>query len=126
VKDGNPFRKGDFATAREWEQALIFFLLEQLRSPDPAAWHALAADEESRLCAAFMAHQLSNIALVRRMPSEPLLASVFPALMGRAVELQDLRAWFAMKWIDQSRLHATLDAALRQGVARETHSLLAG
>jgi hypothetical protein len=121
----NPFKKHNYASYREWEQELVFFLLDQLRTPNVAAWQLLATDQESRDCAAFMSHQLANIALVKGMPSEALLRTIFPTLMHRQIELQDLRDWFERKWIDQSRLHSIVDFALKEGISRATHTLVA-
>ena len=68
--ESHSFRKTDFASSRDWEEALTFFLLDQLHMPDAAAWQQLAVDEETRVVAACMSHQLANMALVRQMASE--------------------------------------------------------
>jgi len=123
MTESNPFRKADFASSRDWEKVLTFFLLDQLRMPDAPSWQQLAVDEETRVAAAFMAHQLANIALVRQISSEPQLRRIFPLLMGHDAGLEDLRAWFARRWIDQPRLHASLEHALKTGVSPTTHAL---
>ncbi|MFC3110899.1 hypothetical protein ACFOFO_23585 [Undibacterium arcticum] len=120
----NPFKKDDFPTFREWEQELAFFLLDQLRAPSTDGWQALAVDNESKRNAAFMAYQLSNFALVKGMPAEATLRPVFEFLLRRPLSLPEFAEWLSQKWVDQSRLSETLNTCLKDGVSRETHSLV--
>jgi hypothetical protein len=122
----NPFKKDAFLSFREWEQELVFFLVEQLQEPSCCAWKALVIDEESRECAAFMSHQLANVAYIRHLSAEAELRLVFPGLMGKPIDESALRAWLARRWVDQSRFHATLDSALKNNLSRITHTLVTG
>jgi hypothetical protein len=120
----NPFRKDAFPSFREWEQELVFFLLEQLQVPSTSAWKSLAVDEESCECAPFMSHQLANVAYLKHLPAEAELRLVFQKLMGKPIDRPALLSWLARRWVDQSRLHATLDFALKNRLSRNTHSLV--
>jgi hypothetical protein len=122
---GNPFKKDAFPSFREWEQELVFFLLEQLQDPSTSAWESLVVDEESRECAAFMSHQLANVAYLKHLPAEAELRLVFQKLMGKPIDQRALRSWLARRWVDQSRFHATLDFALKNKLSRLTHSMVA-
>ncbi len=121
----NPFKKDAFPSFREWEQGLIFFSVEQLRAPSYSAWEKLAVDNETRVCAAFMSHQLANEAFLRHLPAEAELRLVFPKLMGKPIDETALRAWLARHWVNQVRFHATLGTTLKNQLSRETHSLVA-
>jgi hypothetical protein len=120
----NPFKKDAFPSFREWEQELVFFLLEQLQDPSTSAWESLVVDEESRECAAFMSHQLANVAYLKHLPAEAELRLVFQKLMGKPIDQRALRSWLARRWVDQSRFHATLDFALKNKLYRLTHSMV--
>jgi hypothetical protein len=120
----NPFKKDAFPSFREWEQELVFFLLEQLQDPSTSAWEPLVVDEESRECAAFMSHQLANVAYLKHLPAEAELRLVFQKLMGKPIDQRALRSWLARRWVDQSRFHATLDFALKNKLYRLTHSMV--
>lgn len=120
----NPFKKDAFPSFREWEQELVFFLMEQLQTPSFSGWKALVVDEESRECAAFMSHQLANVAYLKHLSAEAELRLVFQQLMGKPIDESTLRTWLARRWVDQSRFHATLDSALKNNLSRITHSLV--
>ena len=120
----NAFKKKAFPSFREWEQELVFFLVEQLQAPSYSAWEPLVVDEESRECAAFMSHQLANVAYLRHLPAETELRLVFQKLMGKPIDESALRTWLARRWVDQSRFHGTLDSALKNNLSRITHSLV--
>ncbi|MDB5822927.1 MAG: hypothetical protein JWR21_1631 [Herminiimonas sp.] len=121
----NPFKKSDKAPYREWEESLLLFLLTQLSNPDVEEWRKVAIDKESRRSAAFMAYQLSNFALCRRLPAESALRSVYKELTGIDMVLSDYRGWLDQNWISPSRLTASLDSGLRLGLCKES-GLIAG
>jgi hypothetical protein len=121
----NPFNKGAFPSFREWEQELVFFLVEQLQSPSNTAWESLVEDDASRECAAFMSHQLANVAYLRHLPAEGELRLVFQKLMGKPIDENALRSWLGRRWLDHSRFHATLETALKNRLSRQTHTLVA-
>ena len=120
----SPFKKDAFPSFREWEQELVFFLMEQLQAPSYGAWESLAVDVESRECAAFMSHQLANMAYLKHFSAEAELRLVFQKLMGKPIDQSALRTWLARRWVDQSRFHATLDSALKNNLSSTTHSLV--
>jgi hypothetical protein len=120
----NPFKKEAFPSFREWEQELVFFLVEQLQAPSSSAWKSLIVDEESRECAAYMSHQLANVAYLKHLPAEAELRLMFQKLMGKPIDQHALRSWLARRWVDQSRFHATLDFALKNNLSRSTHSMV--
>ena len=122
--DANPFKKSGFPSTREWEQELVFFSVEQLHAPCHEAWQFLAVDDETRECAAFMSHHLSNVAYVKRLPSEPALRLVYEKLLGKPVNETDLRSWLARRWLDYSRFQSMLDTALKNKACRLTHRLI--
>lgn len=117
----NPFKKESFPSFREWEQELIFFLVEQLQSPMYSAWESHVVDDASRECAAFLSHQLANVAYLKHFSTEAELRLVYQKLMGKAINEGDLRLWLARHWLDHSRFHATLDTALKNQLSRLTH-----
>lgn len=57
----NPFDKTDFPCYREWEGALIDFLIKQLSHFDSKEWVDFATNEKCRVNAAFCALLLSNL-----------------------------------------------------------------
>jgi hypothetical protein len=120
----NPFKKNAYPSFREWEQELVFFLVEQLQAPSYSAWESLVVDPESRESAAFMSHQLSNVAYLKHLSAEAELRLVFQKLMGKPINESALRTWLARRWVDQSRFHATLDSALKYNLSRITHTLV--
>lgn len=120
----NPFKKDAFPSFREWEQELVFFFVEQLQAPSYSAWESSVVDEESRECAAFMSHQLANVAYLRHLPAEAELRLVFQKLMGKPIDESELRSWLGRRWLDQSRFHATLETALKNRLSRLTHTLV--
>jgi hypothetical protein len=122
---GNPFKKEAFPSFREWEQELVFFLMEQLQSPSYSAWESMVDDDASRECAAFMSHQLANVAYLRQLPAEAELRLVFHKLMGKSIDESALRSWLGHRWLDHSRFHATLETALKNRLSRQTHTLVA-
>jgi hypothetical protein len=121
---GNPFKKEAFPSFREWEQELVFFLMEQLQSPSYSAWESMVDDDASRECAAFMSHQLANVAYLRQLPAEAELRLVFQKLMGKPIDESALRSWLGHRWLDHSRFHAALETALKNRLLRQTHTLV--
>lgn len=121
----NPFKKTGKLPYRDWEENLLLFLLGQLSNPDVEAWREMAADQESTRSAAFMAYQLANVALCRRLPAESVLRGVYRELTGAEMRLSDFQEWLDGNWIDPSRLVGALDNALRQGLSKESR-LVAG
>ncbi|MET0963033.1 MAG: hypothetical protein ABWY05_09485 [Noviherbaspirillum sp.] len=117
----NPFKKESFPSFREWEQELVFFSVEQLHSPSYSAWESQAVDNASRECAAFLSHQLANVAYLKHLSAENELRPIYQRLMGKPINESDLRFWLARHWLDQSRFHATLDTALKNQLSRLTH-----
>ena len=77
------------------------------------------------MCAAFISHQLANIAYLRKFPTEAELRSVYQNLMDKPINESELRAWLALRWIDQTRFHAAVDFALKNELLRTTHLFLA-
>jgi hypothetical protein len=120
----NPFKKDAFPSFREWEQELVFFSMGQLQIPSYTAWASHVVDDESRACAAFISHQLANVAYLKQLPSETELRLVFQKLMGKPIDESALRSWLTQHWVDQSRFRATLDTALKNQLYRLTHTLV--
>jgi hypothetical protein len=120
----NLFKKDAFPSFREWEQELVFFSMEQLLAPSSSAWESLVVDDDSRECAAFMSHQLANVAYLRHLPAEGELRLVFQKLMGKPIDESALRSWLSRRWLDHSRFNATLDFALKNKLSRIAHSLV--
>lgn len=122
---GNPFAKPSFAHRREWEEALLFFCLEQLRAPTLRDWLTFAEDGEAREAAGFLAHELANFAYVRGLGHEKALRGVSEALLAKTMTIDDFARWLSRGWIDHVRFFHALQQAASIDAARGSHALTA-
>jgi hypothetical protein len=117
--------KDCFRSYRDWEQAFVFFLCEQLRSPDVAAWQAVATDDTARRNAAFSSLMLTDLARRLNPDAVEVLEEVFGALTGTAPTQQDYREWYRGAWASRARVLEAVRLAFQQGLSSERHSLVA-
>jgi len=122
---GNPFKKDQFPSYRDWEEVLFLFLATQLKDPDVEEWNRLAQDPSAKEHAAFMSLQAANFAHAKKLPSEQKLLSVYPTLMNEKPSLSRYKDWVSKRWCDENRLVHGLQFALDHHVSVTTHRLVA-
>lgn len=107
----NPFGATQ-GTARDREEALFNFLVEQARAPAPGVWSHFAAIPGKEDNVGFCALLLANL-MERAAPgSSSTLYGIATTLLGAKLTPTHFAAWLRAADVDVRRLAAHLDHAL--------------
>lgn len=112
----NPFIKSCFSTHRDWEEALLVFLVNEIKHPDLKHWYSFANESaDVKRTAGCCALLLCNLIRNNKAFSANLLAlrSISNELLGSNSDVEDYGAWLKSGWVSVSRLASMLKHRLR-------------
>lgn len=113
--DANPFVKEAFSSYREWEEALLQFLVSESKNPNVENWKLFAINNETKKTACFTALFLSNIMPQQTADGEAdALYRVYEELKILSSEPKEFEAWYKTGWLNVSRITHMLKVALKE------------